>query len=250
MIRRARIVKVFGDADNGRFDAKRVLLAFFEHRYEVAAYAKKLDDRQLLAEIIAALLGRSIGLPIPEPVLALSADGRDIWFASIDVKYPDLSKSLTIFGPHIQDSPDNRAVLKKLADWKHINTAIGFDEWIANGDRNPGNIIADGNGDYYLIDHNLALQTTVSVSDPIKNQLLNIKQFFSEGDEKTALQIIAEIEAMAAGIHDDFLLKCFNFENQTVASSTIADIVDFLRIRLHYLPAIVKEKIPTRQQLL
>ena len=34
---------------------------------------------------------------------------------------------------------------------------IGFDEWIANGDRNLGNILWDGQKEFYLIDHGLAM---------------------------------------------------------------------------------------------
>lgn len=117
MIRRARIVNVLGNADKGRFGAKLVSLAFFEHNYEVAAYAKKLDDRQLLVEVISALIGRAIGLPIPAPVLAIALNDDSIWFASIDVKYPDVTKQLIIADGKVQNTQANHAILKKLTDW-------------------------------------------------------------------------------------------------------------------------------------
>lgn len=158
MIRTARIVSVLGKADHGIFGAHKVLLAFRDSKYEVPAYAKSLSTLDFLVEVVSALLGRELKLSIPEPVAAISQDGSALLFASVDVKHPDLARSLSVSNNQIENTPANRAILKQLSEWKGIDKAIGFDEWIANADRNMGNVLFDGKDGYYLIDHNLAMR--------------------------------------------------------------------------------------------
>lgn len=251
MIRTARIVNFLGDAGNGRFGAKRVTLAFAEHRYEITAYAKQLSELDFLVEIVSALMGREIGLPIPEPVIA--TDGKSYWFASVDLKYPDLGRSMAIKDDALLDTPGNKAILQKLANWSEINYAIGFDEWIANGDRNVGNILLDSKGNFYLIDHNLAMRLPFSPESPIRNALLNIKLMFTADDEVGRQRIKNKIESMINAIDPslprniaDRLLVQFS----QLDSEILLNMVDFLYQRLQYLTAITHQKIPTRQQSL
>jgi len=250
MIRTARIVNILGDAGNGRYGAKRVSLAFAEHRYELMAYAKQLADLDFLAEIVTALIGREIGLPIPEPVIA--TDGHGYWFASVDIKYPDLGRSLAINDNRLLDTPGNRAVLQKLADWAEINTAIGFDEWIANGDRNLGNILFDSKGDFYLIDHNLAMRLPFAPDSPIHNSLLNIKLMFTD-DELGKQRIKHRIEALINTIDPSLpgeIVNRLRAQHRQWDGEILNSMVDFLNQRLQYLTAITHQKIPTRQQSL
>ena len=51
-------------------------------------------------------------------------------------------------------------------------SVIGFDEWIANGDRNLGNLLWDGEKDFYLIDHGLSMDEVYF--NHIGNRLLNL----------------------------------------------------------------------------
>jgi hypothetical protein len=104
-------------------------------------------------ELVATTLGRALGLPIPEgylvrarpsdlpdsTVLAAHA-GEAILFASRETTAPDLKRRVRAVGA---------AVIAEL----FIAWTMTFDEWIANQDRNSGNILFGGPGDIWLIDH-------------------------------------------------------------------------------------------------
>lgn len=253
MIRAARIVSIFGNAENGKYGAKRVNLLFEGKRYEVKAYAKKLKDLDFLVELLAAKLGIEIGLPIPEPVIAYLPDKDEIWFASVDVKFPDLSHRLEFLdNDHLADTTENIEILSKLANWQLIYDAISFDEWIANSDRNSGNVLYDGTDQFYLIDHNLAMRLPFSPDAPINNQLLNTKLFFTQ-DEVGRQRIRNKISALVDSIDESLprtitsrILESANDLNE----KTLNNIVDFLEKRLHHLTAITHNKIPTKQMTL
>jgi hypothetical protein len=67
--------------------------------------------------------------------------------------------------------------LSALGNWKKLPRAAAFDEWIANPDRNVGNLLWDGVDDWVLIDHARALgawpdQSTVPPPDTaVENRL-------------------------------------------------------------------------------
>lgn len=249
VIKVARIVSVLGDADNGLFGAKRVKLLFEENNYEVSAYAKKLSDLDFLVEILTALMGIEIGLPIPEPVIAISENGREAWFASIDVKHPDLSKRLLIENNEITNTPKNKSILSKLANWMLITDAISFDEWIANGDRNIGNVLYDGQDQFYLIDHNMAMRLPFSPDAPINNMLLTIKLLFTDDElskqrlKNTINHTITTLSPdIPQKIADNLLKQASNLD-----AEILINMVEFLKQRLQYLTAITDKKIATKQ---
>lgn len=129
---------------------------------QLRAYIKVLDARQLVNELICTTLGRSVGLPVPEGFLIrtsatdlpestmLAKHGGDaLIFASADVGRPSLKRRLTESGVQFLDS--------LLATWKQWDATSIFDEWIANPDRHPGNLLIEGPEKVWLIDHSHAL---------------------------------------------------------------------------------------------
>lgn len=93
-------------------------------------------------------------------------------------------------------------LLNILSDWPDINRAIGFDEWIANGDWHIGNILFDGANQFYLIDHNLDMRQPLSPDTPINNYLLNIKLFCTP-DEIGRQRIKNQLAAIVNDISPD-----------------------------------------------
>lgn len=129
---------------------------------QLRAYIKVLDARQLVNELICSTLGRSVGLPIPEGFLVRTRasdlpesgilakhGGEALIFACADVGRPSLKRRLTESGAELLAS--------LFATWKQWDAATIFDEWIANPDRHPGNLLIEGSDKVWLIDHSHAL---------------------------------------------------------------------------------------------
>jgi len=122
------------------------------------AYIKVLPGRQLMNELVATTLGRALGLAIPEGYLVrarpsdlpesahLAAHSAEAMvFASGETSAPDLKRRMKAEG--------TAALAALFTAWHGWVPCMAFDEWLANGDRNPGNILFGGPGDIWLIDH-------------------------------------------------------------------------------------------------
>ncbi|ROM62414.1 hypothetical protein BK653_26845 [Pseudomonas brassicacearum] len=129
---------------------------------EVAVIAKKISGREMAVEVICAVLGRSAGLPVPEPLLLL--DSANEWhFGSADTGHPNLSQFV---------SSQDRSILDELERWPELLAAACFDELIANPDRHDGNILFNGQ-DFLLIDHGLCIPLGMKPSDATDDYYLN-----------------------------------------------------------------------------
>jgi hypothetical protein len=248
MIRTGRIVSFIGPAGNGKFGAQHVKIAFRGIRYEISAYAKLLNDLEFLIELMTALMGREMGLPIPEPVAAVS-EREEVWFASVDVKFPDLSRHLTVLNDQIQNTEQNIEVFRLLANWPAIQHAIGFDEWIANDDRNIGNVLFDGKDKFFLIDHNRAMRPPFAPKAPVKNALLNTKLAFTP-DELGRHRLKHQIETITKDFDPELpqtIADRLRAQIRKLDDTILNSMVDFLNQRLNHLPAITHQKITTMQ---
>ncbi|MDX8384164.1 MAG: HipA family kinase [Ghiorsea sp.] len=108
-------------------------------------YIKHVKPHIVYAEAVCAMAGRELGLDIPKPFIVV--DGDSLLFASEDVSYASFKQFI---------NTGDRAIEQALLQWSGLDAAVIFDEWIANGDRNQGNFLYDGNGDFTLIDHGKA----------------------------------------------------------------------------------------------
>jgi hypothetical protein len=152
----------------------------------LSAYIKLLPDRQLVNELLASVLGRLVGLPVPRGFL-------------VEVRrsdYPDSPQMIsrgTAVAPAFAveaiacqsaqrrlDLRSPMAVERLFRAWPHWYSAAAFDDWIANADRHPGNLLVGAPGEAWLIDHSHAFTgdkwQAVSLRPEVvtKNQLCQV----------------------------------------------------------------------------
>jgi hypothetical protein len=132
---------------------------------DVTAICKSLPKRALLVEVLCARLGCQLGLPIPEPLWVIHSETQADLFGSVDTDYPSLRQ--------LVKRTDTAELKNRLLRWKDFPRAVGFDAWIANSDRNRGNILHDGGSNFWLIDHDQALNGAADQNN-IPNSLLDL----------------------------------------------------------------------------
>lgn len=111
------------------------------------AFVKFPSQAGLIAELVSAKLASGIGLKVPQTYLLIAEtdQGHELGFAS---RFTQTIGFGGLLGRGVYHHLHKR--------WPQYDKAMVFDEWIANGDRNTGNILYDGKH-YWLIDHGQAL---------------------------------------------------------------------------------------------
>jgi len=170
----------------------------------LTAYVKLTrDPRQLIADLASAQVGRAIGLKIPQPFLVFV--DTDLIPDNISCSYKNTGAMLAFGSAEAVEGmsfarllkTDNKTAENLFKSWGDgfSSTSI-FDEWIANPDRNFGNILfCPATNENWLIDHDQALtgvywplwgldNPTISVT----NTLLDAAQTNMDDDDKLTLR--------------------------------------------------------------
>lgn len=128
----------------------------------VFAIIKDLPPRELANELLAATLAYAAGLPIPMPILAVAEPDTGI---GAGCRLPDQKGGLVFASADIggasvrqiyladRTSATEALIGERLSQWSDAGRLYGFDSWIANVDRNAGNLLFAGERDIWLIDH-------------------------------------------------------------------------------------------------
>lgn len=136
------------------------------HTYYMKVYA---DDKIVINEMVGYILARSSGLDVASkaylleigPMTRMLVDG---FYSSQNIvnsmehyssKYAFIISSAPGINISTYSSSDviQTAFFKsKISKWNKNNMLIAFDEWVANTDRNAGNILFGANANY-VIDH-------------------------------------------------------------------------------------------------
>lgn len=212
----------------------------------VRAFVKRCPPREIVVETIATILGRSIGLPLPIPILVKVIPGRipsvhleadEIFFGSQSQDIPDLVQWLN-------KDADEDALMRRLMSWPQAASSGCFDEWIANTDRNLQNLLYDGGKNFTLIDHGKSFPSGMHAHSPIeKNLLLEVstKRPVPHVREKVARDasiFIQSCEKMSVG---ELLISLGDVVDG--ANQHTAEIGDFLQHRLPQLGEIIATKL-------
>lgn len=128
---------------------------------------KALTVREFFNELLAWGVGSALQLPIPAVFLVAAEDkpdlsnalslpsGERLCFGSARAPYPSFNKHMGITDPI---PPLVEEMLRQaLTSWPGCGEAVAFDTWVANVDRNAGNLLYGQNGMHILIDHGRCL---------------------------------------------------------------------------------------------
>jgi hypothetical protein len=204
-------------------------------------YVKAVEPRTLVVEVICALVGRALGLPIPRPALVQVNPGvlpgvanPLIFFGSESVDNPDLKQWL---------SRDAEEAMSQLERWAHLIDAGCFDEWTGNGDRHGGNILYGGGNNFALIDHSEAIPRGLKIPDPATaNTLLTYAANGKTGKPLQALYHSAKASTHPFGgisIKAEVLTVLHDISDP----ATVDGLVAFLHQRIHSLLLLISQRI-------
>jgi len=203
------------------------------------AYIKKISTQSIFTESVCAMAGRKLGLDIPKPFIV--SDGKNIMFGCEDVGFDSFKQFV--------DKGDQAAALA-LASWCGLHDAVIFDEWIANGDRNQGNFLYNGDGSFTLIDHERALGSEDWEKNGLKhaetNQFYNVIQSLGDIEKKKLRNNALASEALYQSLdkdgicHEHRLTRLFKQEKRQ-------DVLDFLNENADNLACLIDERVGIRQ---
>lgn len=213
-------------------------------------FMKIIPEHEIAIEYICANIGRTVGLPIPEPIVTIcdskflpsliNLGQRKICFSSIDVGCPSFLRTLN----------NSVVVFRMLLGFDVVSEVSAFDEWIINTDRHPGNILFDGGDKIFFIDHGFALKFIGPVNDlSPKNQV--IEAFLGYLDkikviekynyiEKRFIPRLSDINVDA--IFDDDFIKFGLIDNTESVRLKL-----YLRDRIPYLSNLINRRFDVPQ---
>jgi hypothetical protein len=123
------------------------------------AYVKFLSDRELVNELLGSVLARASDLKSP-PAFIVEVRRADYPTAArfqasnaeIISAFATQALNLRSFNrsAYLQSPDARKAFVASWAEWPDV---MGFDDWIANGDRHGGNFLIGEQGKVWLIDH-------------------------------------------------------------------------------------------------
>lgn len=169
------------ELDQGKNEVYQGMIAVGNERYQ--SFIKVLPTKQLVNELVAYVVGRALGFPIPTGFL-VRASASDIpdsqlltelieqsgeeevfVFGSQDAQLPSLARyARDIYVNNTEFDEVDETLSSTRSDddmtyfedkdnfllWKEL---IIFDAWIANTDRHPGNLLVAEGGNAFWIDH-------------------------------------------------------------------------------------------------
>lgn len=211
-------------------------------------YVKAVEPRTLAVEVVCALIGRSLGLPIPRPALVQVTTraipklaGEMVFFGSESVDNPDLKQWL---------NKDSEQVLGQLFQWSKLIDAGCFDEWAANADRHGGNILFGGGNNFALIDHSEAIPQGLQAKAAAPANLL--LSYAADGLDDKDLDALLNKAKIACHPFSGISVKeeVLSILRDLSGSSTVDGLMTFLHHRIQSLMMLVSMRIGHAQSSL
>jgi len=209
-----------------------------------SAYIKIQSIENIAKEALCAVLARSIKLPVQQPFyinmlhteFAGQGNVENIAFGLLNDRMP-ASRIVSLQG-----------IEGKLAKWPDLLKAAVFDEWIANRNRIPNNIVYERGDLFWLYDHDDAFPDSVTPSTAINSQLLALA---SQGKSEFELfKLRNDSMKIIEELHTIDWHQIFERLNVKILKSAIRyfdKYIHFLKQRLPELRTIISQDLQIKQ---
>jgi len=204
------------------------------------AVLKRDSFASVVTEAFCSLLLDSWGLPVPRPFIV--DEGSEIAFASADVGYPDLSRTLGIDALSPGSAAWNAAMehaVRLACTLPSFALAATVDEAIGNRDRNLGNILWNGTAEAW-IDHAFSMGNGVHLPDV--NKLCQMAVAAGNGDALRQ-SVVPQWTAMDRSAPANAAQSMVGIADFTASAQWVAD-------RLNHLGMLLLARFPSPRDLL
>jgi hypothetical protein len=213
----------------------------------INAYIKIVGIKELFIECCCAIIGREIGLTIPEPLMVVIDNTTGLFQSGIRVGF---GSENAVF-PSLRRVADTAWAIQQLVKSEQGLEVSIFDEWINNPDRNAGNILFDGTDKFIFIDHGLAKLGIGSASSPSENNLI-LMEISSTLNELEKLEMSKSVAPKVKAYSDVNLsdiyasTHCLSYMSQ----DDVDAILKYLHERLSVLSGLINDKLVPQTRLL
>jgi hypothetical protein len=223
-IEKVKVLKGASPFTTGNYNDSFRGLVLLKNGQRKHCVIKDLNKEQLSNELLASVLARHLGLPVPDTYLGLVLPGtlsvnkfpvsgtkNHLVFVSADVNTPNLAQQIDDHGSLLE-----HILVDHLKKWVGLAGLYAFDTWIANVDRHQGNLLIDGPNNIWLIDHGHAFTGptwTANNLDPVADYQNKLNLWLTRhlsSDQK--LKRAKEIDTLAP------TLSAINLSNAIIES--------------------------------
>jgi hypothetical protein len=217
-------------------------------------YIKIASGKQLINELIATTVGRALNLPIPKGYLLsvrpidlpdsklLQQHGAEaLAFGSRALNHPSLLR-------RFKSKPEG-AVAWAQTNFKKWDEALIFDDWIANADRHPGNLLVGTADQVWLIDHGHSFtgpewqaSQLLSAND-FGNQLANLFIPNLTLPQRVALRDKSGVMSHLCSAVDIGQVMSGSFADHLLGPSDMDAVSNFLRDRIPSIVDIISRRV-------
>ncbi len=217
------------------------------YRFFVKLFPKSAD-KGLINEITGYLTANSCNLPQPEKVAIILVPKRIL--AKEDLDHFNLHQNNYIIGwASVDSGPTPKTLLSmdkiiefeeslsSLKNWKYFSEMLAFDDWVANQDRNLGNMTISGKNEFKLIDHgNSPISEKWTKEDLLSNQHYQnkmLEHFFPKNTPKsTASEIVKSTDSHPQNF-ESVIFDLNRWYGEFLDHDSKTKLLEFLKSRAH-----------------
>lgn len=211
------------------------------------AYVKLLSLEGIAREAICSVLGRKLGLQLRQGYyVGLGNTQFHAQAGNLEsLAFGTLYDFTRLF--RLKELPSFEAELLNWPD-ELLQSAV-FDEWIANSDRLPNNMVFERGGVFWLFDHDEAFPGYVSPSTPVNNQLLALlvkdkTEFELHRIRSRALEVVKKYEK----INWDEVYSCVRAKEFKILEKYFEKQIKFLKARIPEMQNILTQCLGIKQK--